>query len=111
MPPFLASDAPPFNRGFRKIHDVATQTIRGGQAVNVASVDGTHYRIQLGYISNTVATAAGDGAGGTYTQTTQTPAFTHPAHGVPATDRHRPGLSYPGGKSASSWTARLRTLS
>lgn len=75
-PPFLASDAPPFNRGFRKIHNVVSQTIRGGQAVNVASVDGTHYRIQLGYISNTVATAAGDGAGGTFTQTTPTPAAT-----------------------------------
>ena len=61
---------------FRMIHAAAVQTIRGGQAVNVASVDGTHYRIQLGYISNTVATAAGDGAGGTFTQTTPTPAAT-----------------------------------
>ena len=74
-PPFL-QNAPSFNRHFRKIHAAAVQTIRGGQAANVVSVDGSHFRIQLGYESNTVATAAGDGAGGTYTQSTPTPALT-----------------------------------
>jgi hypothetical protein len=69
FPPFLLN-AKPFNRGFRVIHAIAGQTIRGGQAVNVVAPDGTHYRIQLGYISNTLATAGGDGAGGTYSQTT-----------------------------------------
>jgi hypothetical protein len=73
MPPF-ALNAPRWNREFRAIHAAATQTIRGGQAVNVVSVDGTHYRIQLSYISNTVATSNGDGLGGFYTQTTPTPA-------------------------------------
>jgi hypothetical protein len=69
-PPFLSKHAPRVPHVNRVIHAAAYQTIRGGQAVNVASVDGTHYRIQLGYISNTVATSAGDGAGGTYSQTT-----------------------------------------
>jgi hypothetical protein len=67
FPPFLAKHAPiphPNPPEIRTIHAAAVQTIRGGQAVNVASVDGTHYRIQLNYISNTVATSAGDGAGG-----------------------------------------------
>jgi hypothetical protein len=73
MPPF-ALNAARWNRQFRTIHAAASQTIRGGQAVNVVSVDGTHYRIQLSYISNTVATSAGDGAGGTYTQATPSPA-------------------------------------
>ncbi|MGO8900862.1 MAG: IPT/TIG domain-containing protein [Isosphaeraceae bacterium] len=72
-PPF-ALNAPRWNRHFRVIHAAAVQTIRGGQAANVVSVDGSHFRIQLGYESNTVATAAGDGAGGTYTQSTPTPA-------------------------------------
>ena len=65
-PPFLSKHAPRIPHVNRTIHAAAYQTIRGGQAVNVASVDGTHYRIQLGYISNTVATSAGDGAGGLY---------------------------------------------
>ncbi len=75
VPPF-ALNAPRWNRHFRVIHAAAVQTIRGGQAANVVSVDGSHFRIQLGYESNTVATAAADGAGGTYTQTTPTPALT-----------------------------------
>jgi hypothetical protein len=58
------------------IHAAAVQTIRGGQDANVVSVDGSHFRIQLGYISNTVATSAGDGAGGTFTQSTPVPAST-----------------------------------
>jgi hypothetical protein len=69
VPPFLASDAPPFQRGFRVIHAAASQTIRGGQAVNVAAVDGSHYRIQLSYIPNTVQTSAQGGLGGASTQT------------------------------------------
>ena len=73
MPPFVLN-APRWNRHFRVIHAAAVQTIRGGQAANVVAVDGSHFRIQLGYVSNTVATAAGDGAGGTYTQSTPTPA-------------------------------------
>jgi len=72
-PPFT-QNAPPFNRQFRKIQAAAVQTARGGQVADVVAVDGSHFRIQLGYISNTVATAAGDGAGGTYTQSTPTPA-------------------------------------
>ncbi|MGO9599531.1 MAG: hypothetical protein ACLP7Q_16200 [Isosphaeraceae bacterium] len=75
VPPFVLN-APRFNRQFRVIHAAASQTIRGGKAVNVVAVDGTHYRIELTYFSNTVATAAGDGAGGTYTQSTPTPATT-----------------------------------
>ena len=69
VPPF-ALNAPRWNRHFRVIHAAAVQTIRGGQAANVVSVDGSHFRIQLGYESNTVATAAGDGAAGTYTAST-----------------------------------------
>ena len=75
VPPF-ALNAPRWNRHFRVIHAAAVQTIRGGQAANVVSVDGSHFRIQLGYEDNTVATAAADGAGGTFTQTTPTPAET-----------------------------------
>jgi len=73
-PPF-ALNAPRWNRHFRVIHAAAVQSIRGGQAANVVSVDGSHFRIQLGYESNTVATSAGDGAAGTYTASTQEPAL------------------------------------
>jgi hypothetical protein len=72
-PPF-ALNAPRWNRHFRVIQAAAVQTIRGGQAANVVAVDGSHFRIQLGYLSNTIATAQGDGAGGTFTQSTPTPA-------------------------------------
>jgi hypothetical protein len=75
VPPFTLN-APRWNRHFRVIHAAAVQTRRGGQDANVVSVDGSHFRIQLGYISNTVATSAGDGAGGTYTQSTPTTALT-----------------------------------
>ena len=74
VPPF-ALNAPRWNRHFRVIHAAAVQTIRGGQAANVVSVDGSHFRIQLAYESNTVATANGDGAAGTYTQSTPEPAL------------------------------------
>ena len=73
-PPF-ALNAPRWNRHFRVIHAAAVQTIRGGQAANVVAVDGSHFRIQLGYESNTVATSAGDGAAGTYTASTPEPAL------------------------------------
>jgi hypothetical protein len=73
VPPF-ALNAPRWNRHFRVIHAAAFQSIRGGKAINVIAVDGSHYRIELAYISNTIQTAAGDGAGGTFTQTAQAPA-------------------------------------
>ena len=69
MPPFLASDVPPFTHSFRVIHAAASQTIRGGQAANVAATDRSHYRIQLSYIPNTVQTSAQGGLGGFSTQT------------------------------------------
>jgi hypothetical protein len=75
QPPF-ALNAPRWNREFRVIHAAAFQNVRGGQAVNVIATDGSRYRIQLGYIGNTVQTAAADGAGGYYTQTTTTAATT-----------------------------------
>jgi len=73
VPPFV-QHAPRFNRQFRVIHAAAFQTARGGQAVDVVATDGSHYRIQLGYVSNTVQAATGDGLGGAYTQTTPTAA-------------------------------------
>ncbi len=75
VPPF-ALNAPRWNRHFRVIHAAASQGLRGGKAVNVVAVDGSHYRIELGYISNTIQTAAGDGLGGAFSQTTQSPAST-----------------------------------
>jgi hypothetical protein len=74
VPPF-ALHAPRWNRHFRVIHAAAVQTIRGGQSANVVAVDGSHFRIQLAYESNTIATNAGDGAAGTYTQSTPEPAL------------------------------------
>lgn len=47
---------------------VAVQTIRGGQAVNVVAPDGSHFRIQLSYISNTQQTSAAEGSVGAFTQ-------------------------------------------
>jgi len=73
-PPFT-QNAPPFNRGFRVIHAAAVQTARGGQAANVVAVDGSHFRIQLGYESNTIATSTGDGTAGTFTASTPEPAL------------------------------------
>ena len=110
-PPF-ALNAPRWNRQFRVIHAAASQYVRGGQAVNVVTVDGTHFRIQLAYISNTVQTAAGDGAGGTFSQTTPTP---RPTVIQPS---EFPSQSAPSGfmpcraaRSGSSWTARRPTPS
>lgn len=97
MPPF-AQNAPRWNREFRVIHAAATQTIRGGQAVEVASVDGTHYRIQLSYISNTVQTAAGDGAAGLYTQSTTSAAAVIQPSGYPQPIGTVRAYAMPGGK-------------
>ncbi len=51
QPPFLAGDAPYFNRGrgFKKIEAVGIQTARGGQNVEVTATDGSHYMITLSY--------------------------------------------------------------
>ena len=109
VPPFLASDAPPFQRGFRVIHAAASQTIRGGQAVNVAAVDGSHYRIQLSYIPNTVQTSAQGGLGGSSPRPLLPHSFTR---------IHFPNRLAPSGSmqcrmawSVSSWMARPRTPS
>ena len=67
--PSFVLNAPRFNRHFRVIHAAAVQTIRGGQAANVVAVDGSHFRIQLSYIPNTVQTSAQGGLGGFSTQT------------------------------------------
>ncbi len=67
--PRFLQNAPNFQRGFRMIPAAVVQTARGGQSADVIAPDGSYFRLQLGYIGNTIATAAGDGAGGTYTQT------------------------------------------
>jgi hypothetical protein len=59
----------------RKRVAIATQTARGGQAVEVTALDGSHYMIKLSYTSNTIATniAEGtDGQGGNSTAATAT---------------------------------------
>ena len=63
QPPFLAGDAPFFNRGrgFKKIDAVGIQTARGGQNVEVTATDGSHYMITLSYSSNTLATNPAEG--------------------------------------------------
>jgi hypothetical protein len=66
--PQFTRNAPGISQNPRVIHAAAVQTIRGGQAVNVAAVDGTHYRIQLAYISNTQGTSALEGQAGAYAQ-------------------------------------------
>ena len=45
QPPFLAHDAPVFNRGrgFKPIKAVGIQTARGGQNVELTATDGSHY--------------------------------------------------------------------
>jgi hypothetical protein len=66
QPPFLAHDAPHFNRvrPFRTRFAVATQTARGGQNVEVTALDGSHYMVTLSYTSNTLATNIAEGANG-----------------------------------------------
>ncbi len=43
---------------------IATQTARGGQAVEVTALDGSHYKITLSYTSNTIATDIAEGQNG-----------------------------------------------
>ncbi len=43
---------------------IATQTARGGQAVEVSALDGSHYMIRLSYTSNTIATNTSEGQNG-----------------------------------------------
>lgn len=43
---------------------IATQTARGGQAVEVTAPDGSHYMIKLSYTSNTIATDVAEGTDG-----------------------------------------------
>jgi hypothetical protein len=64
QPPFTATDAPPFRKTFHVKTGVATQTARGGQAVQVTAQDGSHYSIKLDYSSNTLATNNGEGQNG-----------------------------------------------
>ncbi|MDR3620082.1 MAG: hypothetical protein P4L85_12085 [Paludisphaera borealis] len=66
--PQFTKNAPGISQNPRVIHAAAVQTVRGGQAVNVVAVDGTHYRIQLAYISNTAQTSAAEGQAGAYAQ-------------------------------------------
>ncbi len=73
--PAFTKNAPGISQNPRVIHAAAIQTIRGGQAVNVAAVDGTHYRIQLAYISNTAQASAAEGAAGLYAQGSGTTAL------------------------------------
>ena len=91
-PPF-ALNAPRWNRQFRIIPAAAFQTIRGGQAVNVISIDGSHYRIQLSYIPTPSRPPPGMAKVGrtlrhTTAASTSSSPFSSPA------DRHRPGLCH-----------------
>ncbi len=64
-PPFIASSAHKFTHTYTRIDKAMVQTARGGQAAIVKARDGTRYRIQLGYIPNTIATAGTDTTAGT----------------------------------------------
>jgi hypothetical protein len=57
--PFFARTRP-----FRVHRAIATQTARGGQAVQVTALDGSHYTLSLSYTSNTLATNTAEGANG-----------------------------------------------
>jgi hypothetical protein len=48
----------------RKRVAIATQTARGGQAVEVSALDGSHYMIKLSYTSNTISTDIAEGSNG-----------------------------------------------
>jgi hypothetical protein len=48
----------------RKRVAIATQTARGGQAVEVTALDGSHYMLKLAYTSNTLATNTAEGSDG-----------------------------------------------
>ncbi|AMV36465.1 hypothetical protein [Planctomyces sp. SH-PL62] len=64
--PAFTKNAPGVHENPRTIYAPAIQTIRGGQAVNVVTTDGSRFRIQLGYVSNTQQTSANEGAAGAY---------------------------------------------
>ncbi len=65
VPRFLSQHAPYyFNAGYRRHFFVATQTARGGQAVEVTALDGSHYMLNLSYTSNTLQTNIAEGANG-----------------------------------------------
>jgi len=66
--PAFTKDAPGVSESPRTIYAPAIQTIRGGQAVNVVANDGSRFRIQLSYVSNTQQTSAAEGAAGAYAQ-------------------------------------------
>ncbi|MHB1558538.1 MAG: hypothetical protein ACYC61_13860 [Isosphaeraceae bacterium] len=53
---------------------IATQTARGGQAVEVTALDGSHYMIKLSYTSNTLATNTAEGTNGQGGNTSSTTA-------------------------------------
>jgi len=73
--PAFTKDAPGVKEHPRLNRATAVQTLRGGQAAQVVAVDGSHYRIQLSYISNTQQTAAAEGAAGAYAQGSGTTAL------------------------------------
>lgn len=64
--PAFTKNAPGVQENPRTIYAPAIQTIRGGQAVNVVTTDGSRFRIQLGYVSNTQQVSAVEGANGAY---------------------------------------------
>ncbi|WP_337173439.1 hypothetical protein [Paludisphaera sp.] len=64
--PAFTKNAPGVAEEPRTIYAPAIQTIRGGQAVNVVTTDGSRFRIQLGYVSNTQQVSAVEGANGAY---------------------------------------------
>lgn len=64
--PAFTKNAPGVSESPRTIYAPAIQTIRGGQAVNVVTTDGSRFRIQLSYVSNTQQTSAVEGANGAY---------------------------------------------
>jgi hypothetical protein len=64
QPPFTAVTAPLFHKSFHIKTSISTQTARGGQAVEVTALDGSHYMIKLDYTSNTIATNTAEGANG-----------------------------------------------
>ncbi len=64
--PAFTKDAPGIREHPRTIYAPAIQTARGGQAVNVVTNDGSRFRIQLSYVSNTQQVSAVEGANGAY---------------------------------------------
>ncbi len=66
LPPQVQHANPkyPVSQITRRRYVVATQTARGGQAVEVSALDGSHYMIKLSYTSNTIATDTAEGTNG-----------------------------------------------